>query len=243
MNCRPSPVTCHLSMNVAIIAAAGQGTRMGGKRAKQFLELAGTPIILHTLRPFEQCEVIQEIILVLPAQDTAGFLALAQESGLRKLAKIVPGGATRAESVLRGLQAVRPATAEIVVVHDGVRPFVTASEITRTVQAAEVNDAAILAAPVTDTMKEVSNGVIVRTLGRRDLRRALTPQCFRYDLLLRAYKQVDVSDPELTDESSLVERLGVNVVIVEGASRNIKITDREDLAIGEVLLREMNFEL
>ena len=88
-------------MNVAIIAAAGQGTRMGGNRAKQFLELAGTPIIIHTLRSFELCEAIQEIILVLPAQDTAGFLAIAEKHNLRKLSKIVPGGTTRAESVKR----------------------------------------------------------------------------------------------------------------------------------------------
>jgi len=230
-------------MNVAIIAAAGQGTRMGGNRAKQFLELAGTPIIIHTLRSFELCEAIHEIILVLPAQDTAGFLAIAEKHRLRKLSKIVPGGTTRAESVLKGLLAVRSATAEIIAVHDGVRPFVTADEITQTVKAAEVNEAAILAAAMTDTIKEVSNGIITKTLPRTALRRALTPQCFRFELLRRAYEQVDVLDPELTDESSLVERLGVKVTIVEGSSRNIKITGPEDLALGEVLLKEMNFEL
>jgi 2-C-methyl-D-erythritol 4-phosphate cytidylyltransferase len=225
-------------MNVAIIAAAGQGARMGGNRAKQFLELAGIPIIIHTLRSFELCDAIQEIILVLPAQDTAGFLAIAEKHRLRKLSKIVPGGTTRAESVLKGLLAVRSATAEIIAVHDGVRPFVTADEIRRTVKAAEVNEAAILAAGVTDTIKEVSNGTVTKTLPRIALRRALTPQCFRFELLRRAYEQVDVLDPELTDESSLVERLGVKVIIVEGSSRNIKITGPEDLALGEVLLKE-----
>ena len=230
-------------MNVAIIAAAGQGTRMGGKRAKQFLELAGTPIIIHTLRSFELCEAIQEIILVLPAQDTAGFLAAAEKPRLRKLSKIVPGGTTRAESVLKGLLAVRSATAEIIAVHDGVRPFVTPDEITRTIKAAEQSDAAILVAAVTDTVKEISNGIVARTLPRTALRRALTPQCFRFELLRRAYEQVDVLDPDLTDESALVERLGVKVTIVEGSSRNIKITGPEDLALGEVLLKEMNFEL
>jgi 2-C-methyl-D-erythritol 4-phosphate cytidylyltransferase len=230
-------------MNVAIIAAAGQGTRMGGNRAKQFLELSGTPIIIHTLRSFETCEAIQEIILVLPAQDTAGFLAIAEKDRLRKLSKIVPGGTTRAESVLKGLLAVRPTTAQIVAVHDGVRPFVTADEITRTVRAAEVNGAAIMVAPLADTIKEVTNGIVAKTLRRTALRRALTPQCFRFELLRRAYDQVDVMDPELTDESSLVERLGVNVTIVEGSSRNIKITGPEDLALAEVLLKEMNFEL
>ena len=226
-------------MNVAIIAAAGQGTRMGGKRAKQFLELSGTPIIIHTLRPFEFCEAIQEIILVLPAQDSAGFLELAQKHGLRKLTKIVPGGTTRADSVLRGLLSVRPATAEFVAVHDGVRPFVTAAEISRTMQAAQASGAAILAAPATDTIKEMKDGEVLQTLKRGDLCHALTPQCFSYSLLRRAYDGVDVSDPELTDDSSLVERLGVKVAIVEGSPRNIKITQLEDLTIGEVLLREM----
>ena len=225
-------------MNVAIIAAAGQGTRMRSSRAKQFLELAGTPIIIHTLRAFELCDAIQEIILVLPAQDTAGFLAIAEKHRLKKLSKIVPGGTTRAESVLKGLLAVRSATAQIIAVHDGVRPLVTPDEITQTVKAAELNDAAILAAAVTDTIKEVSNGVVAKTLTRTALRRALTPQCFRFELLRRAYEQVDVLDPELTDESSLVERLGVQVTIVEGSSRNIKITGPEDLALGEVLVKE-----
>src|SRR4051812_43837043 len=108
-------------MNIAIIAAAGQGRRMGAHagRAKQFLELAGTPVIIHTLRRFEQCQEIQEIVVVLPAHDAAGFLALAGRYGLSKLARVVVGGATRAESVWRGLQSVRAATAEIIAVHDG----------------------------------------------------------------------------------------------------------------------------
>lgn len=211
---------------------------MGGKRAKQFLELAGIPIIFHTLRRFEECEAIQEIILVLPTSDAAGFLALAPGQGIRKLTRVVPGGDTRAESVLRGLQAVRTATVEIVAVHDGVRPFVTCDEIDKTVAAAKEHGAAVLVGSVTDTIKEVDGDLIVRTLNRSVLRRALTPQCFRYELLRRAYQQVDFSDPELTDESVLVERLGQKIKVVEGSSRNIKITRREDLAIGEVMLRE-----
>jgi 2-C-methyl-D-erythritol 4-phosphate cytidylyltransferase len=229
-------------MNVAIIAAAGQGTRMGGKRAKQFLELAGTPIIMHTLKSFEQCDIIQEIIVVLPEQDVAGFFSLINEYGLRKLRKIVPGGATRAESVLRGLEAVSPTAVEIVTVHDGIRPFVTSDEITQTVRAAREKGAAILVAPETDTVKEVKDGEVLRTLRREGLRRALTPQCFHYDLLRRAYQEADVLDPELTDESSLVERLGVSVAIVEGSSRNIKLTRPEDLLIAEALLK-LDFEL
>ena len=227
-------------MNVAIIAAAGQGTRMGGKRAKQFLELAGIPVIIHTLKRFEQCEVIQEIIVVLPAQEAAEFLSLADKYGLRKLAKVVPGGITRAESVLRGLRAVREATAEIVAVHDGVRPFVTPEEITRTVEAARTHEAAILVAPVTDTIKEVESEQVARTLKRGQMRRALTPQCFRYSVLRRAYEQADLLDPDLTDDSVLVERLGTKVAIVEGNPHNIKITQPQDLAIAEVFLKQMS---
>jgi 2-C-methyl-D-erythritol 4-phosphate cytidylyltransferase len=226
-------------MNVAIIAAAGQGTRLAGKRPKQFLELAGIPIIIRTLKAFEQCDVIQEIVVVIPAQESAGFLSFADKHDLRKLARVVVGGATRAESVLRGLEAVPKGMAEIVAVHDGVRPFVTPDEINRTVEAARLEGAAILVSTPVDTIKEVRDGVVVRTLKRAGLRNALTPQCFRYKLLRHAYEQADVSDPELTDESSLVERLRVRIATVEGSARNIKITGPEDLAIAEAILKEV----
>jgi 2-C-methyl-D-erythritol 4-phosphate cytidylyltransferase len=224
-------------MNVAIIAAAGQGTRMDSKRAKQFLELAGIPIIIHTLKAFERCDAIREIVAVLPEPDVAGFATLASKHGLQKLRRTVPGGATRAASVLRGLEVLDPTAVEIVAVHDGSRPFVTPEEIARTVKAAESHEAAILVAREVDTVKEVSGGAVVRTVKRDDLRRALTPQCFRYSLLRRAYENVDELDPDLTDESSLVERLGVEVTIVEGSSRNIKITTREDLIVAEAFLK------
>ena len=227
-------------MNVAIIAAAGQGRRLAGKRPKQFLELAGTPILIHTLKAFERCDAIQEIIIVLAEEETEGFPSLAKEYGLRKIAAVVSGGRTRAESVLRGLQAVNAGAVEIVAVHDGVRPFVTPEEISRTVVAAKTEGAAILVSAPVDTIKEVRAGAVARTLDRATIRNALTPQCFNYKLLLRAYEQVDINDPELTDESSLVERLGSKIGIVEGSPRNIKITRLEDLAIGEVLLREVS---
>jgi 2-C-methyl-D-erythritol 4-phosphate cytidylyltransferase len=229
-------------MNVAIIAAAGQSSRMGGKRAKQFLELAGRPIIIHTIQAFEACEAIQEIIVVLPPADVRGFSAIARPYNLGKVRALVPGGDTRASSVLRGLQALERQDKDIVAVHDGSRPLVTPAEITRTVQAAEVSGAAILAAPIVDTVKEVRDGVVTATVPRNDLRRALTPQCFRYEILRQAYAQVDELDATLTDESSLVERLGIPVTVIEGSSRNIKVTRPEDLVIAEALLRT-NFEL
>jgi 2-C-methyl-D-erythritol 4-phosphate cytidylyltransferase len=193
-------------------------------------------VIIHTLRVFEECESIDEVIVVLPAAESAGFLSLAGKFNLRKVARVVPGGATRADSVKRGLMAIRTATVEIVVVHDGVRPFVTVEEIDNTVAAAKADGAAILVAPVTDTIKEIGATSVLRTLDRGVLRRALTPQCFRYELLREAYQHADVSDPSLTDESALVEQLGRPVSVVEGSARNIKITTAEDLAIAEAIL-------
>jgi 2-C-methyl-D-erythritol 4-phosphate cytidylyltransferase len=223
-------------MNVAIIAAAGSGSRMGGNRAKQFLELAGIPIIIRTLQPFEQCADIHEIIVVLPPHQSAGFLDLAACQGLRKLSRVVPGGINRADSVQRGLAVVRSSTTEIVTVHDGVRPFVTVKEISRTIAAAVEYGAAVLVAPVTDTIKRVQDDTVVETLNRESLRHSLTPQSFQYNLLHRAFSTADISDSDLTDESVLVERLGHRVKAVTGSSRNIKITTAEDLAIAEVLL-------
>ena len=224
-------------MNVAIIAAAGQGSRMGGKRAKQFLELAGRPIIIHTIQAFEACEAIQEIIVDLPPADVTSFSAIARPYNLGKVRAVVSGGVTRASSVLRGLQALERQDKDIVAVHDGSRPLVTPAEITRTVQAAEDSGAAILAASMVDTVKEVRDGVVRATVPRNDLRRALTPQCFRYEILRQAYEQVDELDATLTDESSLVERLGLPVTVIEGSSRNIKVTRPEDLVIAEALLK------
>jgi 2-C-methyl-D-erythritol 4-phosphate cytidylyltransferase len=230
-------------MNIAIIAAAGAGTRMASgarmrHRPKQFLLLAGTPVIFHTLKPFQECDCIHEVIVVLPAEESAGFLSMAGKLGLGKVARIVPGGVTRADSVRRGLMSIRSATAEIVAVHDGVRPFVTVDEISSTVAAAQADGAAILVAPVTDTIKQVSDQAVVNTLDRTALRRALTPQCFRYELLQQAYQRADVNDPSLTDESALVEQLGQRVSVVEGSARNIKITTAEDLKLAEALLRQ-----
>ncbi|HKQ52532.1 MAG TPA: 2-C-methyl-D-erythritol 4-phosphate cytidylyltransferase [Pyrinomonadaceae bacterium] len=225
-------------MNVAIIVAAGRGTRLGGERAKQFLLLAGKPVIVHTLERFERCAEIQEVIVVLPAGEAAGFLAQAGRYGLRKLARVVAGGATRAASVRCGLQAVRAATACVVAVHDGVRPFVTPDEIGRTVRAAAETGAAILVAPAVDTIKEVEDNGVVRTLERVRLRRALTPQCFRYELLRRAYEQRPDLVSAATDDSSLVEALGSPVRIIEGDARNIKITRPEDIALAEILLKQ-----
>ena len=135
------------------------------------------------------------------------------------------------------MTAVRAKSAGIVAVHDGVRPFVSATEISETVAAAEEHGAAILVAPATDTIKQVDDNRVVRTLDRRELRRALTPQCFKYELLMRAFAQADLSDLSPTDDSTLVEQIGARVAIVEGSASNIKITTPEDLVIAESFLK------
>jgi 2-C-methyl-D-erythritol 4-phosphate cytidylyltransferase len=224
-------------MNVAIVVAAGKGTRLGGNRPKQFLELGGIPVIIHTLKQFERCREINEIVVVLPGEETDSFLPFAKEFGLQKPMRAVAGGETRAQSVERGLALIDEA--EIVAVHDGVRPFVTPEEIDRVVAAARATGAAILVAPVPDTIKEIKSGRVIRTLPRGNLRRALTPQCFRLEILKRAYQtlsEIEAAGGEVTDDSLLAERLGLEVVAIEGSSRNIKITQEEDLVLAEAIL-------
>jgi len=225
-------------MNVAIVVAAGKGTRLGGDRPKQFLELAGVPIIVHALRQFERCREISEVVTVLPAEETAGFESAVNRFNLKKVKRVIAGGATRAQSVRRGLESI--ADANIIAIHDGVRPFVTPDEIDRVVQAAEQNEAAILTAPVSDTIKRIEANRIVETLPRAELRRALTPQCFRFALIKRAYQDLDALEAEghdVTDDSLLIERLGIEVVSVEGSARNIKLTTEEDLKWAEIMLK------
>jgi|SRR5215813_2304873 len=226
-------------MNVAIIVAAGKGTRLGGERPKQFVELAGTPIIIHTLRQFERSREIDDVLVVLPADQTAGFQSLARDFQLQKFSKAIAGGASRAQSVSLGLAAIT--NADIVAVHDGVRPFATPDEIDRTIQCAKTTGAAILAAGITDTIKEVEANSVIRTAKRANLWRALTPQCFRFEILTRAYEQlaeVESAGIVVTDDSWLVEHMGIPVTVVEGSARNIKITTAEDLALAETLISQ-----
>lgn len=230
-------------MNSAIIVAAGSGKRFGGDTPKQFLEILGKPVIIYALEQFESCPQIDEIVLVLPAAEIAGFSDIAGKYNLKKLVKIVAGGKTRAESVWSGLSAIDSKTAGIVAVHDGARPLVAVEEITRTIEKAQETGAACLVASVVDTIKEISGGKIVKTVDRAKLRRALTPQCFRYELLKRAFEANKFTGAAATDESFLVEKLGVEVSIVEGGARNIKITTPEDLILAESLLKQFKVQV
>jgi len=224
-------------MNVAILVGGGRGVRFGGDRPKQFLELNGTPIIVHTLRQFELSRQIDQVVVVLPASEITVFQSLVDKFDLKKISRVVAGGETRAQSVKSGLAAIEQA--EVVAVHDAVRPLVTHDEIDRVVVAAAESGAAILVAGVSETIKEVEDHRVARTVARAHLRRALTPQSFHFEILKRAYEQLDElesSGVEVTDDSFLVERLGVAVSVVEGSARNIKITTPEDLAMAEAFL-------
>lgn len=225
-------------MNVAIVPAAGQGRRMGGGTAKQFLELAGEPVLVHTLRRFDACPSIDDVVVVLPEGAAAGFLQTAAAAGLRKVSRVVAGGAERQDSVARGLAVVRPETANVVVVHDGVRPFVTPEQIAAVVERAAATGAAILAVRATDTVKEVDGDGVVRTLDRGRVALAQTPQAFRYEWFRDAVERARAGGWTVTDDASLVEQAGYPVEIVEGSPFNVKITRPEDLALARFLLEQ-----
>ncbi len=225
-------------MNSAIIVAAGSGTRFGTKTPKQFLEILGKPLIIHTLERFESCPAIDEIILVLSAEEIANFRRTSEKYNLKKLEKIISGGKTRAASVLKGLNAIESQRCTIVAVHDGARPLVSVGEISVTIKKAKETGAACLVAAVADTIKEVVDGKIVGTIDRSNLRRALTPQCFRYEILKRAFAENEISEI-ITDECFLVEKLGYEIAIVEGSAQNIKITSQEDFVFAENLLKHL----
>lgn len=225
-------------MNSAVIVAAGTGSRLRAEKPKQFLEVAGKPLVIHTLKRFENCAAIDEIVLVLPVEEIEPFQKNIEKYNLKKLTTIIMGGITRAGSVFNGLQALNSEKTEIVAVHDGARPLVSGEEISRTIEKAKETGAACLVAPVTDTIKEIVDGKIIGTIDRSKLRRALTPQCFRLDILQKAFAQADLSEAA-TDECFLVEKLGYEISAVEGSARNIKITHREDLILAENLLKQI----
>lgn len=227
----------HLSfsiMNTAIIVAAGSGKRFGGEVPKQFLEISGKPLLIHTVEKFENCSLIDKIIVVLSTDYIENFSKLLGNYSITKLQEIVSGGETRAQSVFNGLNSIKDA--EIVAVHDGARPLVTCEEISQTIKKAKETGAACLVAKVTDTIKQVSGDKIKQTIDRENLRRALTPQCFQFEILKKAFENADLTE-SATDECFLVEKLGYEIAFVEGSAKNIKVTTREDLEIAEIFLR------
>ena len=221
----------------AIIAAAGIGRRMGGDVPKQYLELSGRPIICHTLDIFKSVSGVDELVVVIEPGREAGFQRdVMDRYGYPSSWQVVAGGGVRQESVANGLNAVSE-SCDVVIVHDGVRPFVLPSKIDELVCIASSEGACILAAPVKETIKRVDNNAFVlETVDRDELWGVQTPQVFRRGVLAGAIDEATRSGFVGTDEASLVERIGVKVKVVEGDYHNIKITTPEDIGIGEGIL-------
>ena len=226
---------------VAIIPAGGAGRRMGGDVPKQFLPLSGLPVLVHTLRAFQRSPIIDEIFLAVPEGDMAAVRRdLVEEHGLSKVTAVLAGGAERQDSVANALTRVRDDHG-IVLVHDGVRPFVTGELIGRVVAAAVENGAVAVGVPVRETVKAVSAaGVVVKTVDREGLWLTQTPQAFRRQVICAAYEKAAQDGFSGTDDASLVERAGVPVRMIPGDHDNIKMTTPEDLALGVIILRRFS---
>jgi len=216
----------------AVIVAAGNASRMGGID-KVMAELDGEPMIVRTVRTFQTCEAIREIVIVTREDLIMPIMTLCAD--FDKVKAVVVGGASRAESVLMGLSALS-AQVKLAAIQDGARPLVTHAVIDRTVRAAHSYGAAAPAIPVKDTIKVVTGGVVSNTPDRKTLQAVQTPQVFDLELLKGALKKAFQDKAEITDDCSAVERLGMSVKIVEGDERNIKVTTPMDLAIAKLLL-------
>jgi 2-C-methyl-D-erythritol 4-phosphate cytidylyltransferase len=238
---------------IAIIPAAGLGTRMAsapgarGKKpaaSKQFTELGGTPILIHTLRKFVASPEVSEIYIALRENEIEGFRARLEKEAtdvLRKKIHLVEGGEHRQQSVAHAINSITAADDDILLVHDAVRPFVTEEIIRDVILAAQKYGAAIAGLPAVDTVKQVdrtSDGALVTaTLPRERVVMAQTPQGFRYDVLKKAFDEATADGFLGTDEASLVERSGHEVAVVMGSPRNIKITAPADMELAEFFLK------
>jgi 2-C-methyl-D-erythritol 4-phosphate cytidylyltransferase len=225
-------------LNIAIVPAAGIGARMQADRAKQMLELGGVPLLVHTLRRFQQCDAVDQIILVSQPNLTTEVLALISRHNLKKVARVVGGGAERQDSVYRAIQVIKEEDAGVIAVHDAVRPFVRPEEIRAVIERAQKTGAALMATPAVDTIKQVKSGRVQRTLDRKRIYHAQTPQAFRYPIIKEAYERAYADGFTATDDSQLVERIGHRVSVVQGSPINIKITRPFDLHLAEVIKKE-----
>ena len=219
----------------AVIVAAGTASRMGGID-KVMAELNNEPMIVHTVRTFQKCDAIREIIVVTRQDLIVPIMELCHS--FDKLRAVIVGGDSRQESVERGLSALSDKM-KLVAVQDGARPLITWQVIDRVVRAAHTHGAAIPCVPVKDTIKIGNGGVVQSTPDRATLFAAQTPQVFDFDLLRGALKKAELEDYMVTDDASAVEYMGMKVKIVEGDERNIKVTTPMDLKIAEMLLEEM----
>jgi 2-C-methyl-D-erythritol 4-phosphate cytidylyltransferase len=220
--------------SLAILVAAGRGERMGADRPKAFLELAGEALLLRAARAFEAAPSVSRIVAVVPEDEIAAARVLL--APVRKLAAVVGGGERRQDSVQAGLEQAPAGFDGVVLVHDAARPLVDVALIEAVACEAAAVGAAVPVVPVVDTVKRVSDGLVVETLPRQDLGSAQTPQGFRMALLVEAYAAAFRDGLTVTDEAMAVERLGAPVRAVPGSPLNRKITTPEDLAWAEGVL-------
>jgi len=220
---------------VAIIPAGGSGKRAGGGVPKQFRPIGGQPIFLHTLKKFEASSSVDGVILVVPKRTKARALKIVKNSSLKKVIAVCEGGRERQDSVSAGLKALPPEV-KVVVVHDAVRPFVSPGLINKVVAVARKKGAAVAVVPVRDTVKKISKGRVVSTIDRRQVWLVQTPQAFRTRIIRRAHEKASGDGFYGTDDAGLVERLGVPVMVVEGDTGNIKLTEPRDFVLGEAIL-------
>lgn len=234
---------------IAIIPAAGVGTRMapGGKRAqpsKQFFEINGAPILIHTLRVFARNPQVSQILVALRKNEMEKFRQQLEKEKLAGKVGLVEGGEHRQESVANALASLKAAKDDIVLVHDAVRPFVDDEIIGNVIREVEKHGAAIAGLPAVDTIKQVERtadgAIITSTIPRERVVQAQTPQGFRYELIKRAFDSATADGYIGTDEASLVERLGESVSVVMGSARNIKITTPADMELAEFLMAQAN---
>ena len=217
-----------------VIVAAGNASRMGGID-KVMAELKGEPMIKRTVREFQNCDAISEIVVVTRPDLILPIRNLCE--GMDKVKAVVAGGSSRQESVGMGLNALSNAV-KLAAVHDGARPLITWQVIDRVVRAANTYGAAAPGIPVKDTIKTVQGGIVKNTPDRSTLFAIQTPQIFDFDLLRGALKKAEMDGAQVTDDCSAVERMGMSVKIVEGDERNIKVTTPFDLKIAHILLEE-----
>lgn len=218
----------------AVIVAAGSASRMGGVD-KILTDLNGEPVIVHTVRAFQECPAIKEIVVVTTPDKLTRIMELCH--GFDKLTAVVAGGKTRPESVSNGLNALS-SKVKLAAIHDGARPLVTWELIDRTVRAANTYGAAAPGIPVKDTIKVVTGGVVKSTPERATLQAVQTPQVFDIDLLRGALKKAAQDEVQITDDCSAVEHIGMSVKIVLGDERNLKITTPLDLKFAQIILEE-----
>ena len=221
---------------VAIIPAAGAGARMGMNRAKQYLDLHGKPLLAVTLKKFQICPAVQGIILVVP-RDQVEYCTkeIIEPYGLTKVKKVVEGGERRQDSVRFGIEASN-GRYKLILIHDGVRPFITPGLIEKVVAAGEKDRAVITALPLKETVKEVDQkDRVIKTCDRGRLRMVQTPQIFRYEDILEAHRRALREGWEaVTDDALLVEKMGIPVRVIEGSETNIKITTPHDMVLARL---------